>query len=209
MKAPFIIYADFEALVKKIHRCKRPEGLNVTYIEETDQHEACGFSNIVVRSDGQTSEQVVSRGENAVGKFLSVIVKEETKIREILSSPHPIVMSEEDWQSHKIATDCHICDESLFKDSFLDSLPVWNSTTDCYCGQSHKRCYYEAQKKMDFIRLRSLKEVKDKINQWIAKTQDECLFCAEPLLRRNFRLCKGPLSHNRQVPRSRAQCMPS
>ena len=51
MKAPSIIYAVFEALVKKMHRCERPEGLNVSYREQTDQHEACGFSYLAVRSD--------------------------------------------------------------------------------------------------------------------------------------------------------------
>ena len=30
MKVPFIIYADFEALVKKMHRCERTEGVNAS-----------------------------------------------------------------------------------------------------------------------------------------------------------------------------------
>ena len=57
MKVPFIIYAGFEALVKKMHRCERPEGA-----EKTEQHEACGFSYIVVRSDGESTQPVVYRG---------------------------------------------------------------------------------------------------------------------------------------------------
>ena len=35
MKVPFIIYAYFEALVKKMHRCERPEGSNASYTEKT------------------------------------------------------------------------------------------------------------------------------------------------------------------------------
>ena len=151
MKVPFIIYADFEALVKKMHRCERPEGANVSYTEKTEQHEACGFSYIIVRSDGVASQPVVCRGENAVGTFLSEIVNEETKIREILATPHPIVMTVEDWENHKIATECYICSESLFRDSFLDSLPVCDHDTGRYCGQSHKMCYYAAIKKIEFI----------------------------------------------------------
>ena len=76
----------------------------MSYTEKTDQQEACGFSYIVVRSDGQTSEQVVYRGENAVGKFLSEIVKEEENIRQSLKTPHPIMMTEKDWQNYKVAT---------------------------------------------------------------------------------------------------------
>ena len=53
-----------------MHRCERPEGSNASYTEKTEQHEACGFSYVVVRSDGVASDPVVYRGENAVGKFL-------------------------------------------------------------------------------------------------------------------------------------------
>jgi len=35
-------------------------------------------------------------------------------------------MAAEDWEKFKKATDCHICNKSLIKDEFLDSLPVWN-----------------------------------------------------------------------------------
>ena len=151
MKVPSIIYADFEALVKKIHRCESPEGSNASYTEKTEQHEACGFSYIVVRSDGVASQPVVYRGENAVGTFLSEIVNEETRIREILATPHPIVMTVEDWENHKIATECYICSGSLFRDSFLDSLSVCDHDTGRYCGQSHKMCYYAAMQKIEFI----------------------------------------------------------
>ena len=134
-----------------MHRCERPEGANASYTEKTEQHEACGFSYVVVRSDVVASEPVVYRGENAVGTFLREIVNEETKIREILATPNPIVMTEEDWENHKIATECHICSESLYRDFFLDSLPVCNHDTGRYCGQSHKMCYYVAMKKIEFI----------------------------------------------------------
>ena len=85
-----------------MHRCARPEGANESYTEKTEQHEACGVSYVVVRSDGVASGPVVYRGKNAVGVFLREIVNEEAKIREILATPNPIVMTEEDWESHKI-----------------------------------------------------------------------------------------------------------
>ena len=138
MKVPFIIFADFEALVKKMHLYQRPEGANANYTEKTEQHEACGFSYMVVRSDGVASQLVVYKGENAVGTFLSEIVNEERKIREILATPHPIVMTVEDWENHKIATECHICNESLFRDSFLDSLPVCDTTLGVIAAKATK-----------------------------------------------------------------------
>ena len=52
MKAPYVIYADFEALIRKIHRCDRNPEIKASYTEKTEQHEACGYSYMVVRSDG-------------------------------------------------------------------------------------------------------------------------------------------------------------
>ena len=61
-----------------------------------------------------------------MGTFLSDIQQEEEKIREILAAPKPIEMTAEDWANFKNAIDCHICNKSLIKDEFLDSLHVWN-----------------------------------------------------------------------------------
>ena len=38
MKVLYMIYADFEALVRKIHRCEREEGIKASYTEQTEQH---------------------------------------------------------------------------------------------------------------------------------------------------------------------------
>jgi len=81
---------------------------------------------MVVTSDREVSGSKVYRGENAVGTFLSNILQEEVKIRESLAAPKPMVMADEDWEKFKKAPDCHICNKSLTKDEFLDSLPVWN-----------------------------------------------------------------------------------
>ena len=126
MKVPYVIYADLEALIKKISLCELEGGnKGKSYIIKKEYHEASGFSYTVVRSDGEVSGLKVYRGENAVGKFLSEILQEEVKIRESLAAPKPIVMTAEDWEKYKNATDCHICNKSLIKDEFLDSLPVW------------------------------------------------------------------------------------
>ena len=202
MKAPFIIYADFEALVKKMHRCDRTEGSKESYTEKTEQHEACGFSYVVVRSDGVASDPVVYRGENAVGKFLSDIMQVEAKIRVSLATPKPIVMTPEDWQIHKLATHCHICRENLIKDEFLDSVPVWSildviknkhgesekdKEKSIYEGQWHKKCFYTAQKNNDFPGIFTLKKLTNEKDKLKAKFQENCKFCGDPLLQKNFR----------------------
>ena len=126
MKMHYVIYADFEAIIRKILGCEC-ERMQTSYTEKTERHKACGYSFMVVRSDGKVVCSKAYRGETAVGKFLSDILQEEEKIRESLATPKPIVMTDEDWENFKKATDCHICNKSLIKDEFLDSLPVGTS----------------------------------------------------------------------------------
>ena len=76
MKVPYVIYADFEALVRKISCCERgPESKQKSYTEKTEWHEACGFSFTVVRSDGAATQPVVYRGENAVKTFFNQLLQ--------------------------------------------------------------------------------------------------------------------------------------
>lgn len=52
MKEPYVVYADFECLIRKIHTCEPDSSRSFTV--KTEKHEPCGFSYIAVRSDGQT-----------------------------------------------------------------------------------------------------------------------------------------------------------
>ena len=124
---------------------------------------------------------MVYRGKNGVGTFLRAILQVETEIRESLAAPQPIVMTPEDWEKFKKAADCHVCNKNLIKDQFLDSLPDWNNQTDSYGGQSHKKCFYEAQKKWYFLRLRR------RLTDQNIQHQKNCIFCGNPLLKKNFR----------------------
>ena len=62
MKVPYVIYADFEAILNKMKGCERsPE--SKSYTEKIEKHEACGYTYKVVRSDGKV---VGSRVEGRV-----------------------------------------------------------------------------------------------------------------------------------------------
>ena len=114
MKVPYVIYADIEALIRKILSCEiGPESKKKSYTEKTEWHEACGYSYMVVRIDGEVSGSKVYRGENAVRTFLNDILQEEVKIRDSLAEKKPIVMEPYDWVKFKSATDCHICNKRL------------------------------------------------------------------------------------------------
>jgi len=50
MKSPYVVYADFECILKKILGCMlSPE---TSFTVKTEKHVPCGFSYIIARSDG-------------------------------------------------------------------------------------------------------------------------------------------------------------
>ena len=61
MKVPFIIYADFEALVKKMDRCERPEGTKVSCTEKTEIREILATPHPIVDSRRLGESQIRDR----------------------------------------------------------------------------------------------------------------------------------------------------
>ena len=183
MKAPYVIYADFECVLEKIDGCE--PSLDASFTVKTEKHEPCGFSYIAVRSDGKLFGPFTHRGRDAVYVFLSWLQNNEREMREDMANKRPLVMTPEDWKNHRKATDCHICNKSLVKDLFLDSISVYAPETGKYCGQSHRSCCIAAMK--SFTGPRRERQPKDAIDWWIANTQETCLFCADPLLVANFK----------------------
>ena len=146
-----------------------PESKQKSYTHKTEWHEACGYSYMVVRSDGEVLGSKVYRGENAVKTFLSDILQEEVKIRESLAAPKPIVMTAEDWEklkkakmqlmffamgdsTLKILTDkkdqleansqenCKFCEKPLLQKNFRDAVKDHCHITGRYRGAAHNAC---------------------------------------------------------------------
>ena len=202
MKAPYVIYADFEALVKKIQvRERDPEKYkNKSYTEKTEWHEACGYSFVVVRSDGKVTGPFVYRGKNSVRTFLKSLTMVKDKIREQLAQVEPLAMTKEDWHDYKTATNCHICEKNLVKENFLDSMPVFTKVEkeSKYQGQYHKRCFYNKRKEMteeyDQMGCLTEKEFETIIlkkpgqeDREEAEKQTDCYLCKKPLQHEKYR----------------------
>ena len=92
MKVPYVIYADFEAILHKIKVCDRPPE-SKSYTEKIKKYEACGYAYKVVRSDGDVMSSRVYRGKNVVSNFLENILREEEEIRKNLAVPKQIKMT--------------------------------------------------------------------------------------------------------------------
>ena len=76
LPAPFVIYADFEALTEKIHGCQQNN--NKSYTDAYQKHTDCGYGYKVVccYDDKYTKDVQFYRGENAVYKFMERMLEE-------------------------------------------------------------------------------------------------------------------------------------
>ena len=65
MPVPYVIYADFESIIKP----KTEKAGDKSEI--TNEHEACGFGYQVVRYDDQAEKPVIYRGKDVIEVFLT------------------------------------------------------------------------------------------------------------------------------------------
>ena len=91
LPAPYVIYADLEALTTKVEGPELDPTKSNT--QKTQHHEACSYCYVVVRCDGKTEAPAEYRGPNAVEHFLRALQEEERGIQEVLAKPQDMRMS--------------------------------------------------------------------------------------------------------------------
>ena len=125
LKAPVIIYADFECLNTKISSCEPPPtkkkgrrggktDAENSYTEKKTIHEVCGYSFTVVSPyyPGRTfSYRATEGGVNAAEHFLKAINRESDKIIQWFkrNEREMYPLTEEEEKAHQQASHCHIC----------------------------------------------------------------------------------------------------
>ena len=116
----FVIYADFEAITKKVQGCKQSEKIeneknNRSYMEAYQTHEDCGYGYKVVcwYDDKYSKDICIYRGENAVYTFMEKSLEEVEYYKAVIKKQFnkPLVMTEDDEQCFKTMDGCHICGE--------------------------------------------------------------------------------------------------
>ena len=134
LPAPYIIYADFEALTTKVEGPELDPTKSNT--RRTQQHEACSYCYVKVRCDGQTEAPVEYRGPDAAEHFLRALQEEERRIKGVLANSKNMRMTRADWETHRTARRCHVCDDCLKGDSVRDHCHI----TGKYRGAAHSAC---------------------------------------------------------------------
>ena len=105
LPVPFVIYADFEGITKKVQSCEQNEEMkkdkdSKSYIEAYQTHEDCGSAYKVVRCyDDKYSKPIQTyQGENAVYKFMEKMLEEVEYCKAVVKKRFnkPLVMTEDD-----------------------------------------------------------------------------------------------------------------
>ena len=120
LPVPFVIYADFEAITKKVQSCKQSEEMEKekekrSYTEAYQTHEDCGYGYKVIccYGDKYSKQLQTYRGENTIYKFIEKMLKEveycKTVIKKMFNKP--LVMTEDKEMCFKLMDKCHICGE--------------------------------------------------------------------------------------------------
>ena len=140
LPAPFVIYADFEALTERIHGCQQNNDKSFT--DAYQKHTDCGYGYKVVccYDDKYTKDVQYYRGENAVYKFLEKMLEEVSYCKNIIKQKFnkPLKMTNVDEEQFKKADKCHICG-ILYNDKDIrvrDHCHI----TGLFRGSAHQDC---------------------------------------------------------------------
>ena len=160
LPVPFVIYADFEAITKKIQGCKQSEEMedekNKTSCTEAYQtHEDCGYGyKLVCCYDDKYSKDIcIYRGENAVYRFMEKMLEEVKYCKAVVKKRFnkPLVMTEDDEMCFKLMDKCHICGEKYTdKDVRVrDHCHI----TGKFRGSAHQECNLKLRIKPENIKI--------------------------------------------------------
>ena len=137
---PFVIYADFEAIVKKVHGCK-PNN-DKSYTEAYQTHEDCGYGyKVVCCYNNKYSKPVqIYRGENAVYEFMEKMSGEVKYCKNIMKKEFnkPLKMTDDDELCFKLFDKCYICNNK-YTDKDIRVRDHCHITGK-YRGSAHQEC---------------------------------------------------------------------
>ena len=140
LPAPFVIYADFEALTQKMDSCQPDD--NKAYTEKYQKHVDCGYAyKLVCFYDDKFNKPIqLYGGEKAVYKFLEAMLKEAEYCKKVKKDHfnQPMNLTSMEEEEFAAATECHICQKYFTEDDVRvrDHCHI----TGIYRGAAHNKC---------------------------------------------------------------------
>ena len=150
---PFVIYADFEAIIEKISGCK-PNN-DKSYTEAYQKHTDCGYGYKVVccYDDKYTKPVQIYRGEKAVYKFMENMLEEVKYCKQTIKRcfNKPLKMTAEDVYAFEKAKECHICNKQYTSEDIRvrDHCHI----TGKFRGSAHQECNLKLTLNSDEIKI--------------------------------------------------------
>ena len=136
LKKPFVIYADFESILKNVERDE-----NAT-TQKYQQHEACGYAFKRVSTLEKYDKPLqLYRGdgtENVAEHFINAIVKENDEIRKIMSDVIPMNLTDDEEQQFQSCSKCYLCNVDYNDDDI--KVRDHDHLTGSYRGSAHNAC---------------------------------------------------------------------
>ena len=144
-KAPFVVYADTEALIKEMHNCD--PNPNKSYTKKYQKHEPVSFSYYIKCFDNNVRKPIFRtytkerpEDEDAMDKFIKWLEDDVKVIANI--KPKKMIFTEEDKKQFNKSKICWICDEPLKDDKVRDHCHY----TGRYRGPAHNSCNLKCRK---------------------------------------------------------------
>ena len=156
LPVPFVVYADFEAITRKIDSCSPPE--SKSYTQAYQKHKPSGFGyKVVCHYDKKYSKPaVIYRGENVIEKFTQNLFGEVKDCQKIISerAKKRLVMTASDEKDFRNAKKCWICQKG-YKGDEGENIPVPDHChmTGKYRGSAHKKCNFRLQISAENIKI--------------------------------------------------------
>ena len=156
LPVPFVIYADFEAITKKVSTCTPLK--EKSYTQAYQKHEASGFGYKVVSHYNQkySKPAVIYRGDNVIEKFFECLFREVKDCQEVIGekAKRRLVMTFEDEKDFQTSKKCWIC-EKKYKPDEKENIPVRDHChmTGKYRGSAHRKCNLKLQISAEKIKI--------------------------------------------------------
>jgi len=145
MRVPFVVYADFEAVVKPIQSCEPSSEKSFT--KKYQKHKPCGFGyHIVCFDESHAQEPVIYRAKNEDEDVSQIFVdwleRDFKKTHEEIDFSMKMILTEKDSREFNRAKECWIFEDLLKDDKVRDH----RHFTGKYWGAAHRKCNLKFKK---------------------------------------------------------------
>ena len=145
LPAPFVVYADFESVLKPVSDIGTTQGVTSGIAESSvtpyQEHIVCSYSYKIVRSiiPNYNKPIVWDRGEDAAEKIISELQRETEEIcAEYIETPQEMEFTSDDEVHFECAQVCHIFQQIIVDEN--DCVRDHCHLTGTYRGVAHNAC---------------------------------------------------------------------